>query len=174
MFLTRSMLFRKLAGLVLLFVLQCPAATTVATVGDSFADSFFWGLRARPNLLKQNDIQLVRWSRPTIGLSRTDQFDYTGWLQSSADLGTADFCIVQVGTNDMQSLSAGPGKWIKFPSDPWKDAYAARVRGIVTTLRANRCRRIIWALQPGFERHRFLSRYQELINQLQLSGVGND
>ncbi len=57
--------------------------TTVATIGDSFADAIYLAMKARPDLLKKHDIKLVRWSRPIIGLARTDYFDYSGWLSES-------------------------------------------------------------------------------------------
>jgi hypothetical protein len=146
--------------------------TTLSTVGDSFADSFYFGLRARPDLLKSHDIQLIRWSRPSIGLARTDQFDYAAWLRDTVELGTADFCIVQVGTNDMQSIPNGAGKWILFPAAAWQTAYTSRVQNLTETLRTHRCRRLIWVLQPGFEKSKFLARTRDLVNQLQTAGVG--
>jgi len=33
--------------------------------GDSFADSLYYAMRARPDLLRSNDVQLRRWSRPS-------------------------------------------------------------------------------------------------------------
>jgi len=152
-------------------VMACGAATTVATVGDSFADTFYFGLRARPDLLKKNDVELVRWSRPMVGLVRSDQFDYAGWLRE-AELGVADFCLVQVGTNDMQSIPDGPARWVMFPGEAWKAAYRERVRTMVEMLRERRCRRVIWVLQPGFEKNRFLGKNQGLINELQVAAVG--
>ena len=153
--------------------LVCPAfaATSVATVGDSFADTFFYGMHSRLDLLRQYDIQLVRWSRPMIGLTRTDQFDYTGWLRESDDLGAADYCVVQLGANDLQSIPAGPREWVRFSEGDWKVAYAGRVRGMVEVLSANRCRRLIWVLLPGFERSPALGRNREMINRLQLTGL---
>jgi hypothetical protein len=149
------------------------AATTLATVGDSFADTFYFGLRSRPDLLKKNGIELIRWSRPAIGLVRSDQFDYAAWLRDADDLGTADYCVVQVGTNDMQSIPDGTGKWILFPGDAWKSAYTGRVQAMVEMLRGRRCHRVIWALQPAFEKSKFLSKNRGLINQLQAAAVGS-
>src|SRR6266487_3730507 len=88
-----------------LFTRQSPAQnnpTTVATIGDSFADAIYLAMKARPDLLKKHDIKIVRWSRPIIGLARTDYFDYSGWLSESGKL--ADVCVIQIGSNDMQSL----------------------------------------------------------------------
>jgi hypothetical protein len=62
----------------LLFCIGRPCqAFTVATVGDSFADSLYNAMRARPDLMQRYGVQLTRWSRPIIGLTRTDYFDYT-------------------------------------------------------------------------------------------------
>jgi hypothetical protein len=157
-----------------LFVLAvCGRATTLATVGDSFADSFYFGLRARPELLKKSGIELIRWSRPSVGLARSDQFDYVGWLQDTADLGTADYCVVELGTNDMQSIAVGAGKWLLFPTGAWQNAYTGRVQKVTETLRNKRCRHVIWVLQPGFEKSRFLAKNRDLINRLQLAGGGS-
>jgi hypothetical protein len=156
-------------------LLVCPnfAATSVATVGDSFADTFYYGMRSRPDLLKQYDIQLVRWSRPMIGLTRTDQFDYAAWLRESADLGVADFCVVQLGANDLQSIPAGPGQWVRFPGEEWKAAYSGRAGAMLDILRTQRCRRVMWMLQPGFERSGALGRNRQMINELQIAGLAS-
>src|ERR1035438_570533 len=116
-------------ALVALGLTSAFAATTVATVGDSFADAFYMGMRSQPNLLKKHDIQIVRWSRPIIGLTRADFFDYPTWLRDNAKLGTVDVCVVQIGTNDVQSIQ-WDGKWVKFASDRWNSVYAERVRAV--------------------------------------------
>ena len=158
-------------GLGLVLLAGNASAVSLATIGDSFADSIYFGLRARPALLKQNGIELIRWSRPSIGLVRTDQFDYTAWLRDTAELGAADFCMVQLGTNDMQSIPDRAGQWVRFPGDAWKGAYRDRVAQMAATLHKQRCRRVIWVLQPGFEKSKFLSGNRALINELQVAGI---
>jgi hypothetical protein len=79
-------------------------AISVATVGDSFADSLYNAMRSRPDLVQQYGVRLMRWSRPIVGLTRTDYFDYPGWLRDSAELGSVDLCFVEIGSNDMQSI----------------------------------------------------------------------
>ena len=49
----------------------------------------------------------VHWSRPAIGLTRTDYFDYLGWLRDMLDLGKLNVCLVDIRSNDMQSIPAG-------------------------------------------------------------------
>jgi hypothetical protein len=144
------------------------AATTVATVGDSFADAFYMGMWSQPNLLKEHDIQLVRWSRPIIGLTRADFFDYPSWLRDNTTLGAVDVCVVQIGTNDAQSMKAG-GKWVKFATDRWNSVYAERVRAVDETLRARRCKETIWVLQPRYELNRYLREHRDAINKVQTS-----
>jgi len=145
------------------------AATSVATVGDSFADAFYMGMWSQPNLLKKHDIQLVRWSRPIIGLTRVDFFDYPAWLRNK-DLGSVDVCVVQIGTNDMQSIQAD-GKWVKFATDRWNSVYTGRVRAVQETLLAQRCKQTIWVLQPGYEMNRFLREHRETINRVQSAAL---
>jgi hypothetical protein len=101
-------------------------AITVATIGDSFADSLYNSLRARPDLLQRYDVHLNRWSRPSVGLTRTDYFDYAAWLRDSEELGAVDLCFVEIGSNDMQSIPVAKDQWIAHGSLQWKEAYAGR------------------------------------------------
>lgn len=163
---------------VILFCLLAPltgAAITVATVGDSFADRIYLGLHLRPDLLKQQDIKVVRWSRPIIGLARDDYFDYPGWLHNNATLGMADFCVVQVGSNDMQAIPDGHKHWITYRSNRWQSMYKDRVRNMLGILKSEHCKEVIWVLQPGFESYPYMSRERTLINEMQsqaLNGTG--
>jgi hypothetical protein len=138
----------------------------VATVGDSFADSLYNSMRARPDLVQRSGIKLMRWSRPIMGLTRSDYFDYTGWLRDSPDLGVADLCFVEIGSNDMQSIRVS-NEWIAYGSPRWKQAYAHTTLEMARILAGRRCGQVLWVLQPGFERQDALACHRELINELQ-------
>jgi hypothetical protein len=138
----------------------------VATVGDSFADSLYNSLRARPDWIERDHLKLLRWSRPIVGLTRTDVFDYAKWLRETRELGFADVCFVEIGANDMQSISINH-QWISYGSPEWKKTYAERTLQMAQTLIAQRCGRVLWVLQPGFEKRGELSCHRELINELQ-------
>ena len=142
---------------------------TVATVGDSFADSLYNSMRARPDLVQRSGIKLMRWSRPIMGLTRTDYFDYTGWLRDSPDLGVADLCFVEIGSNDMQSMrvSDSSDKWLAYGSARWKEAYARSTFDMAQILAVRRCGQVVWVLQPGFEKQDSLACHRELINEIQ-------
>ena len=142
-------------------------AVSVAMVGDSFADSLYNAMRARPDLVRQYNIQLTRWSRPIIGLTRTDYFDYPKWLRDSTELGSVDVCFVQIGSNDMQSIPVSKTQWIAYGSQRWKDTYASRTREMALTLTEHRCGLVIWVLQPGFEKRDPMACHRELINEVQ-------
>jgi hypothetical protein len=150
--------------------IQARAAVTVATVGDSLADAVYLGMKLQPDLLKKNQIHLVRWSRAKIGLTRTDYFDYTEWLREANDLGSADFCVVQMGANDLQSINIGKNKWVMVGSDRWQQMYQARVKVLVDTLKVQRCKSVIWLLQPAYEKNKFLRQYHGMINAVQFKG----
>jgi lysophospholipase L1-like esterase len=159
----------------LLFATTPARAVTVATVGDSLADAVYLGMKLQPDLLKKNDIRLERWSRGKIGLTRTDYFDYTSWLRDNHDLGSADFCVVQLGANDLQSIAIGKNKWVMVGSQTWQRLYQERVKTLVATLRdsysgAARCKSVIWLLQPAYEKNKFLSQYHGMINAIQFAG----
>ena len=149
-------------------------AISVATVGDSFADSLYNAMRARPDLVQQYDVKLMRWSRPIVGLTRTDYFDYSGWLRDSTDLGTVDVCFALIGANDMQSIPVSKTEWIAYGSPQWRDAYAGRTREMALALTERHCRLLFWVLQPGFERRSAMACHRELINELQCEALRLD
>ena len=151
----------------------CPAIS-VATVGDSFADSLYTAMRARPDLMRRYDVQLTRWSRPIIGLTRTDYFDYTEWLHDSNELGSVDLCFVQIGSNDMQSIPVSKKQWIAYGSPQWRNAYAGRTRELALVLTERRCGLLIWVLQPGFENRDAMACHRELINEVQRNALPPD
>lgn len=159
----------------LLFSIARPCqAVSVATVGDSFADALYNAMRARPDLVQRYDVQLTRWSRPVIGLTRTDYFDYTAWLRDSAGLGTVDVCLVQIGSNDMQSIPLSKKEWIAYGSPQWRDAYASRTRELALLLTERRCGLPIWVLQPGFEKRDAMACHRELIDEVQREALRLD
>ena len=162
----------RTAMVFLLAVLQA-RAITVATVGDSMADALYIGLKGQPELLRKSGIKLVRWSRPVIGLTRIDYFDYTSWLRDTKDLGSVDFCVVELGANDLQSISAGDKKWIAVGTDAWQQAYTSRVQALIQTLRPQRCASVIWLLQPAYPKNKYLSQYHGMINAVQFAGAGS-
>jgi hypothetical protein len=166
----------RAAGLLgfLLVAQAASAATLVATVGDSLADSIYLALLSRPDLLKRYEIQVTRWSHPVIGLARSDYFDYLTWLKNSPPAAAADFCIVQIGTNDIQGIPAGgKNRWLAYGSEPWKSAYRNRVAEVWRILNRGRCKEVLWILQPGFEKRSFLARNRDLINQLQSDALAS-
>jgi hypothetical protein len=166
--------YRIIGGVFVLATAATPArAVTVATVGDSLADAVYLGMKLQPDLLKKNGIHLVRWSRARIGLTRTDYFDYTEWLRSS-DLGTVDFCVVQLGANDLQSIAIRKNKWILVGSETWQRIYQERVKALVETLKVQRCRSVIWLLQPAYENNKFLRQYHGMINAVQFAGSNSE
>jgi hypothetical protein len=154
----------------LAFATHANAAITVATVGDSLADAVYLGMKLQPGLLKKNEIHLVRWSRAKIGLTRTDYFDYTTWIREANDLGSVDFCIVQMGANDLQSINIGKNKWVMVGSETWQRMYQERVKTLVDTLKVQRCKNVVWLLQPAYERNKFLRQYHGMINAVQFKG----
>jgi hypothetical protein len=122
-------------------------------------------------LLQRYGVRLARWSRPIVGLTRTDYFDYAGWLRDTSDLAPADLCLVEIGANDMQSIPSGPRQWIPYGSPTWRESYANRTRAMAQTLADRRCGQVLWVLQPGFEKREAMACHRELINELQGSAV---
>jgi len=157
----------KIAVCLLLLWTQSRAAIVVATVGDSFADALYLAMKVRPDLLKQHDLKLVRWSRANIGFTRLDFFDYPGWLRDNNALGQVDLCVVQIGSNDLQSIHTGKYQWAFFGTEAWRDLYGSRVASMLGTLQESRCKQIAWVLQPGFERNPVMARGKVPVSQVQ-------
>jgi len=148
-------------------------AVTVATVGDSFADAIYLALRSRPDLMKKNDVHALRWSRPVIGLTRTEQFDYAHWLSTEGrPASSAEVCIVQIGSNDMQAIKQDRG-WVAFGSEPWKAIYRQRVNELADLLRGRLCQEVIWILQPSFERRKYMADRYPVVNAVQMDALKN-
>jgi hypothetical protein len=147
------------------------AEMTVATVGDSLADAVYLGIKSQPQLVKDNGIHLIRWSRPSIGLTRVDLFDYPEWLRNTKNLGRVDFCIVEMGANDLQSISVGRLKWISVGTQRWQQIYQRRQEQMMATLKTNRCGEVVWLLQPGYEQNKYLTQYHQMINTVQFTGL---
>jgi hypothetical protein len=147
------------------------AEMTVATIGDSLADAVYLGIKSQPQLVKDNQIHLIRWSRPSIGLTRVDLFDYPGWLRTAKDLGRVDFCVVELGANDLQSISLGPLKWTAVGTERWQQIYQQRQEQMMATLKTDRCAEVVWLLQPGYEQNKYLRQYHQMINSVQLTGL---
>jgi hypothetical protein len=156
---------------VLTAAVSAQAAVTVATVGDSLADAIYLGMKLQPGLLKKSGIDLMRWSRPSIGLTRVDYFDYNSYLRDSSELGSADICIVELGANDLQSIAIEKRKWIAVGSDAWQRVYGERVQALVSTLKTQRCGSVLWFLQPANQTNKYLSHYHGMINQVQFAGA---
>jgi hypothetical protein len=131
-------------------------------------------MRARPDLLQRYGVQLTRWSRPIIGLTRADYFDYTKWLRDTTALGSVDVCFALIGSNDMQSIPISKKRWIAYGSPQWRDAYAALTREMALTLTERRCGLLIWVLQPGFEKREAMACHRELINEVQREALRLD
>lgn len=149
------------------------AAITVATIGDSFADGVYLSFTSRPDLVKKHNLKMIRWSRPIIGLARTDNFDYTGWLREPKPEANVDFCVVQIGSNDMQGILLDKRRWAAFGTAEWKRLYRDRVREMAETLRERGCRQKIWLLQPGFEKRHVMAEHRLIINQLQMEALSS-
>jgi hypothetical protein len=151
--------------------LPAHAAVTVATVGDSLADAIYLGMKLQPSLLKKSGIDLVRWSRPSIGLVRQDYFDYNSYLKNTTGLGSADICIVELGANDLQNISVPKQHWLAVGSDDWQRVYGERVQALVSTLKTQRCGSVLWFLQPANQTNKHLSQYHGMLNEVQFAGA---
>ena len=97
--------------------------------------------------------------------------DYPGWLRATNDLGRADFCVVEMGANDVQSISVGQNKWVAAGTAEWQRRYTERLEEMAGTLKTQRCQEVVWLLQPAYQGNRFLNQHHTMMNSVQLSGL---
>lgn len=78
--------------------------------------------------------------------------------------------MTELGANDLQSIDLGQNKWVRVGSQDWQRAYTERVRAFVDTLKS-RCGKLVWLLQPPYQKNKYLAQYHEMMNAVQLAGA---
>lgn len=103
--------------------------TRIVVFGDSLATNLGDGLAAV--LEDQPQVEVVTRSRGSSGLVRDDYYDWEAEIEPFlAGENAFDIGVVLVGLNDRQDLVVD-GERLDRLTDPWKEAYAARVDAIL-------------------------------------------
>jgi hypothetical protein len=103
--------------------------TRIVVFGDSLATNLGDGLAAV--LEDQPQVEVVTRSRGSSGLVRDDYHDWEAAIEPFlAGEDPFDIGVVMVGLNDRQDLVVD-GERLDRLTDPWKEAYAARVDAIL-------------------------------------------
>ena len=108
-----------------------PANIKVVAIGSSTMKGALAPMLRRLTKKQKLDIKIDNKAKSSTGLARPDFFDWHKRAKQIAKKGRPDIWLVSMGTNDYQAVREGKKTWHRPPSQAWKDAYAARVRGLL-------------------------------------------
>lgn len=105
---------------------------TIGVFGDSMADGLWTGLYRQ--LRDVEGVKVVRFSRPSTGLSRYDYLNVDAQTVAQLAGQRVDIAVFMIGANDRQGIQ-GEGKALAFASPDWRAAYSGRVDALVAHAR---------------------------------------
>jgi len=111
----------------------------VLLMGDSFMA--VWGgvgdILER-ELLKYQDIFVLREGKVSSGLSRPDYFDWPSEAEKLISQHDFNTVVVMLGSNDAQSLTNSEGRYIiNYGTEDWNRQYSERVSGLLSLFDKN-------------------------------------
>jgi len=147
-----------------------PPLTKVLLLGDSLIATGF-GVRLESELDRTPGVVAYRKGKSASGLARPDFFDWMREAQHQISAREPDVIIILMGGNDGQDLtSTGRSKRrVRWKSNGWRDAYAARVDELLARAWAPG-RTIIWLGLPKMGLGS-LERKLQLIREIQQARV---
>jgi uncharacterized protein len=80
-------------------------------------------------------LEFIQRSKSGTGLARTDRYDWNAELTKILQEERYHIAVVMLGANDSQQLSKD-GKWLKFGTEEWREAYGERAEALIKQLRA--------------------------------------
>ncbi len=137
----------------------------VLVLGDSLAANLGQGLESI--LAESGDIASSTEAHGSSGLVRDDFFDWPGRIEALlASDREIDIAVLVIGLNDRQALRVD-GEALAPLTDPWREAYGARVDAIIEAFQAARIP-LVWVGLPPMENATLsadLGRINELIEE---------
>ena len=131
-----------------------PKTFVVAVIGDAMsmmlADALMESLA-----LERPQIEVQRKGRDNSGVVREDYFD---WRKTARDLAAGadriDYVVIMMGSNDRQPIRVPGAATLDTLSEPWREAYGARVAEIVAAFRAKNIP-VVWVGLPIMRAERY-------------------
>jgi hypothetical protein len=134
---------------------------TVAVIGDSLANDLGRGME---NLYRHHgNIRVLKYTRFSTGLVRTDYFDWNVAVRRFLDNANPDIIIVVIGGNDNQDIRTEQGRLDPL-SREWLAEYERRVSAFMAPLQKDRAK-IYWVGLP-IVRSPSLSRSFHVMNEI--------
>lgn len=120
-----------------------PTVKRVVVFGDSQAQGVAGGLQRV--LIDDPRYKVVNRTHPGAALVHADS-EWMAPIQSFIDKDKAQVAVVMFGANDRLDLRED-GKYVRFRTDDWREAYTKRVDRILTALSGARLK-IVWCGNP--------------------------
>ncbi len=117
---------------------------TIAVFGDSQAQGLAGGLQRI--LLEDPRYRVLNRTHPGAALVHGGS-EWLGPVERFASREKADIAVVMFGANDRLDMRDERGAYLRFRTDDWRGAYAARADKILSLL-ANAGVRMIWCGNP--------------------------
>ena len=131
-------------GIATAFAQEAPLRQTIVVFGDSQAQGLAGGL-ARV-LLEDSRFRVINRTHPGAALVHSES-EWLAPAQRFVAREKADIAVVMFGANDRLDLRDDRGAYLRFRSDGWREAYAARIGKILTAL-SNAGLKVIWCGNP--------------------------
>lgn len=135
-------------------VAPVPKTFFVAVIGDALSMMLADGL-AESLARERPQVEVMRRGRDNSGVVREDYFD---WRKTARDMAAGseriDYAVVMMGANDRQPMRRADGVTLDTLSEPWREAYGARVADIVAAFRAKNIP-VIWVGLPIMRAERY-------------------
>jgi uncharacterized protein len=151
---------------------DAPAAVghcTVIEIGDSLGNDLGWGLARQ--VAPASGLNLVQLDDSATGLANSSFYDWP--VQLAADLRQYHprLVIVCLGGDDEQGMKVD-GSAVQFPTPPWKSAYLARVRQVISEATQSGAY-VLWIGMPIMQQPSY-SQGMQILNALYLEAVTSE
>jgi hypothetical protein len=148
----RHAILRSAGLLVFIFWLGMAAAfaqepvprQTIVVFGDSQAQGLAGGLSRV--LLEDSRFRVINRTHPGAALVHGES-EWLAPVQRFVAREKADIAVVMFGANDRLDLRDDRGAYLRFHTDVWRDAYAARIGKILSAL-TDAGLKVIWCGNP--------------------------
>lgn len=128
--------------------------SSVMFVGDSMMQGL--GMFLARRLQRELQAKPVDVSKTSTGLANRNYYDWPARFEEFLDIHRPELVIVMLGTNDRLDIvdPADEKKYLRFDSEAWRAAYAARVRQMNDSARAAGAT-MIWVGLPAMREAQF-------------------
>lgn len=102
-------------------------------IGDGLAEGLYSGMQAA--FEKDGTMRVINSSRGNTSLARPDRSNWPADIDELIKAQPMHIAVIMVGLNDARAMRLATGKWVKFGTDEWRDAYAKEIDKFIKALK---------------------------------------